>query len=160
MYMRRGITAGGLLHRSAATSRLVPTKDVTVVTGGVIVPRTRKELFTRYPPSEAILSEDVRLSPNDDAARRAAERTALTRMVIVIAVWLATWTLRQNGSTARLGLDVLLAAASWWAVLPGRRQGGSGFGEHGHWTSLLIAFPVGFGIATAVELWHLLRGGA
>jgi hypothetical protein len=24
----------------------------------------------------------------------------------------------------------------------------------------LIALPVGFGIAAAVELWHLLRGGA
>jgi hypothetical protein len=90
--------------------------------------------------------------------RRAAERTALTRMLIVIAVWLATWTLRQNGVTTRLGLDAVLAAASWWAVLPGRRQGGLAFGEYGHWTSLLIALPVGFGIAMAVELWHLLRG--
>jgi hypothetical protein len=97
---------------------------------------------------------------SNDPARRAAERTALTRMLIVIAVWLATWILRQNGTTTRLGLDVILAGASWWAVLPGRRQAGSGFGEHGHWTSLLIALPVGFGIATAAELWHLLRGGA
>ena len=81
-------------------------------------------------------------------------------MLIVIAVWLATWTLRQNGVTTRLGLDAILAGASWWAILPGRREGGLGFGEHGHWTSLLIALPLGLGIATAVELWHLLRGGA
>ncbi|MFL5494120.1 MAG: hypothetical protein ACJ8DJ_03490 [Gemmatimonadales bacterium] len=86
------------------------------------------------------MSGDVQLSSNDPA-RRAAERAALT-------------------TTTRLGLDAILAAAGWWAVLPGRRQGRSGFGEHGHWTSLLIALPVGFGIATAVELWHLLRGAA
>jgi hypothetical protein len=32
------------------------------------------------------------------------------------------------------------------------------FGEHGHWTSLIIALPIGFGLAAAAELWHLLRG--
>ncbi len=114
--------------------------------------------FTRC-TTDASMSGDAQLSSNDPA-RRAAERAALTRMLIVIAVWLATWTLRQNGAMTRLGLDAILTAASWWAVLPGRRQGGSAFGEHGRWTSLLIALPVGFGIATAAELWHLLRGGA
>jgi hypothetical protein len=32
------------------------------------------------------------------------------------------------------------------------------FGEHGHRTSLIIALPIGFAIAPAAELWHLLRG--
>ena len=47
------------------------------------------------------------------------------------------------------------AALTW--TLP---QNGSGFGEPGHWTSLQIAVPIGFGIATAAGLWHLLRGVA
>jgi hypothetical protein len=45
-----------------------------------------------------------------------------------------------------------------WAAAPGRRAGGPLFGEHGHWTSLIIALPIGFGIAAAAELWHLIRG--
>jgi hypothetical protein len=44
------------------------------------------------------------------------------------------------------------------AAAPGRRAGGPVLGEHGHWTSLIIALPIGFGIAAAAELWHLLRG--
>ena len=30
-------------------------------------------------------------------------------------------------------------------------------GEHGHWTSLIIALPIGFSIAAAAELWHIPR---
>lgn len=94
--------------------------------------------------------------PAADEAR--VHRTSLFRGLAVCALWLATLPLRHSGGEARLGLDVVLALAGWWAVLPGRRQGGELFGEHGHWSSLVIALPVGFGIAAAVELWHLLRG--
>ena len=54
----------------------------------------------------------------------------------------------------------MLALGGWWAVLAGRRAGGKLFGEHGHWSSLVVALPIGFAIAAAAELWHLLRGGA
>lgn len=91
-----------------------------------------------------------------DEAR--GHRSALIRGAVVCAVWLATLPLRHSGPEARLGLDVLLALGGWWAVVPGRRLGGELFGEHGHWTSLVIALPIGFGIAAAAELWHLLRG--
>jgi hypothetical protein len=85
-------------------------------------------------------------------------RLALIRGLIVCAVWLATLSLRHAGGEVRLGLNLLLAAGGWWAVLPGRREGGPVFGEHGHWTSLVLALPIGFGIAAAAELWHLVRG--
>jgi hypothetical protein len=77
-------------------------------------------------------------------------------MVVVIA-WLATLPLRPHGAPTRLGLDVVLALAGWWAVRPGRRAGGPLFGEDGHWTSLLIALPIGFAIAAVAEAWHLLH---
>lgn len=87
-----------------------------------------------------------------------AHRTSLMRALVVCAVWLATWALRPNGAEVRLGLDLVLALAGWWAVLPGRRGGGKLFGEHGHWSSLVIGLPIGFGIAAAAELWHMIRG--
>jgi hypothetical protein len=86
-------------------------------------------------------------------------RTSLIRGVAVVVVWLATWPLRPDGSAMRLALDILLALGGWWAVLPGRRAGGRLFGEHGHWSSLVVALPIGFAIAAAAELWHMVRGG-
>jgi hypothetical protein len=74
------------------------------------------------------------------------------RAVICRAI-LETPSLRQDR-------DVVLALGGWWAVLAGRRAGGKLFGEHGHWSSLVVALPIGFAIAAAAELWHLLRGGA
>jgi len=74
-------------------------------------------------------------------------------------VWLATWPLRHVGVEVGLGLDLGLTMGGWWATLPGRRAGGKVFGEHGHWSSLVIALPIGFGIAAAAEVWHLIRGG-
>jgi len=85
-------------------------------------------------------------------------RTSLLRALVVCAVWLGTLALRHRGAEVRLGLDLVLAAAGWWAAAPGRRTGGPLFGEHGHWSSLVIALPIGFGIAAAAELWHLIRG--
>ncbi|HET8836921.1 MAG TPA: hypothetical protein VFN08_19480 [Gemmatimonadales bacterium] len=86
-------------------------------------------------------------------------RTSLVRGLAVVALWLATWPLRPSGAELRLGLDVALALAGWWAMLPGRRAGGKLFGEHGHWSSLVVALPIGFAIAAAAELWHMVRGG-
>ncbi len=93
------------------------------------------------------------------AEQRHIHQTSLIRAVAVCALWLATWPLRSSGGEARLGLDIALALGGWWAVLPGRKAGGKLFGEHGHWSSLVIALPIGFGIAAAAELWHLIRGG-
>ena len=90
---------------------------------------------------------------------RQVHRTSLVRALAVCAVWLATWPLRASGGEARLGLDLLLAIGGWWAMRPGRRAGGRLFGEHGHWSSLVPALPIGFAIAAAAELWHLIRGG-
>jgi hypothetical protein len=87
-------------------------------------------------------------------------RASLIRGLAVVAVWLATWPLRPSGAEMRLVLDVILALGGWWAMLPGRRAGGKLFGEHGHWSSLVVALPIGFAIAAAAELWHMLRGGA
>jgi hypothetical protein len=87
-------------------------------------------------------------------------RTSLVRGLAVVALWLATWPLRSSGEEMRLALNVVLALGGWWAMLPGRRAGGKLFGEHGHWSSLVVALPIGFAIAAAAELWHMLRGGA
>jgi hypothetical protein len=87
-----------------------------------------------------------------------AQRASLIRAAVVCAVWIATWSLRGQGPSVRLGLDLVLTAAGLWAAAPGRRTGDPVFGEHGHWTSLIIALPIGFGIAAAAELWHMLRG--
>jgi len=87
-------------------------------------------------------------------------RASLVRGIAVVAVWLATWPLRPSGAEMRLALDIMLALGGWWAMLPGRRAGGKLFGEHGHWSSLVVALPIGFAIAAAAELWHMLRGGA
>jgi hypothetical protein len=87
-------------------------------------------------------------------------RASLVRGIAVVAVWLATWPLRPSGAEMRLALDIILALGGWWAMLPGRRAGGKLFGEHGHWSSLVVALPIGFAIAAAAELWHMLRGGA
>jgi hypothetical protein len=86
-------------------------------------------------------------------------RSSLVRGLLVCALWLATWPLRHSGGEMRLALDLALALAGWWAVLPGRRAGGRLFGEHGHWSSLVVALPIGFAIAAVAELWHLVRGG-
>jgi hypothetical protein len=93
-----------------------------------------------------------------DQAR--VHRTSLVRALAVCAIWVATLSLRQDGPPMRLGLDLLLAGAGLWAAAPGRRGERALFGEHGHWTSLIIALPIGFGIAAAAELWHMLRGTA
>jgi hypothetical protein len=85
-------------------------------------------------------------------------RASLVRALVVCAAWIATLWLRSSGPEMRLGLDLLLAVGGLWAAAPGRRVHGPLFGEHGHWTSLLIALPIGFGIAAAAELWHMLRG--
>jgi len=90
--------------------------------------------------------------------RTADHRASLVRALVVGAVWIATWSLRHTGSGARLGLDLVLAAGGWWAIQPGRRARDPLFGEHGHWTSLLVALPIGFGIAALAEIWHMLRG--
>ncbi len=87
-----------------------------------------------------------------------AHRTAALRGVLVLVAWLASWPLRPHGASTRLALDGALALLGWWAVRPGRRAGGPLFGEDGHWTSLLIALPIGFAIAAAAEIWHILRG--
>ena len=92
-----------------------------------------------------------------DLAR--VHRTSLVRALLVCAVWIGTLSLRHAGPAARLGLDLVLAAGGLWAAAPGRRRDSPLFGEHGHWTSLIIALPIGFGIAAAAELWHFLRGG-
>lgn len=91
--------------------------------------------------------------------QKQANKASLVRAGIVCAVWLATWTLRHISGEVRLGLDLVLMLAGWWAMQPGRRAGGKIFGEHGHWSSLVVALPIGFGIAAAAELWHLIRGG-
>lgn len=93
------------------------------------------------------------------AERGRAHRASLIRAAVVCVVWLATWPLRRQGAEMRLGLDVLLALGGWWAVLPGRRSGDKLFGEHEHWSSLVVALPIGFAIAVAAELWHMIRGG-
>jgi hypothetical protein len=90
---------------------------------------------------------------------RRVHRASLLRALAVCAVWLATWPLRRSGGEVRLGLDLALALGGWWAMRPGRQAGGRLFGEHGHWSSLVPALPIGFAIAAAAELWHLIRGG-
>jgi hypothetical protein len=103
------------------------------------------------------------LMPESASAVTAEEsrvhRASLIRGIAVCVVWLATWPLRHSGGEMRLALDVVLALGGWWAMRPGRRAGGKLFGEHGHWSSLVIALPISFAIAAAAELWHLLRGG-
>ena len=106
-------------------------------------------------PSEIQLPEQDKSS----VAHARAHRASLTRAAVVGVLWLASLPLRHGGGETRLGLDLVLAAVGWWAVWPGRRAGGAAFGEHGHWSSLLIALPIGFGIAAAAEFWHLMRGG-
>lgn len=91
--------------------------------------------------------------------QKRVHQASLIRAAAVCAVWLATWPLRHVGGEVRLGLDLALALGGWWSTLPGRRAGGKMFGEHGHWSSLVIALPIGFGIAAAAEVWHLIRGG-
>jgi hypothetical protein len=104
------------------------------------------------------------MSPESSTSLPAAEesrvqRASLVRGLAVVALWLVTWPLRPSGEEIRLGLDIVLALAGWWAMLPGRRAGGKLFGEHGHWSSLVVALPIGFAIAAAAELWHMVRGG-
>ena len=98
-------------------------------------------------------------APAVTVEQRRVHQTSLIRAAVVCAVWLATWPLRHVGGEVRLGLDLALTLGGWWAILPGRRAGGKVFGEHGHWSSLVIALPIGFGIAAAAEVWHLIRGG-
>jgi hypothetical protein len=101
------------------------------------------------------------LQPVSDAAELSgAHRASLVRALVVCAVWLATLSLRDTGPEVRLGLNLLLTGAGLWAAAPGRKAHGPAFGEHGHWSSLVIALPIGFGIAAAVELWHMMRGHA
>ena len=85
------------------------------------------------------------------------DRVTLFRTALVVLLWVATLSLRHRGGEMRLGLDLVLAAAGVWAMWPGRRRGGPLFGEHGHWTSLVVALPVGFAVAAVAELWHLIH---
>jgi hypothetical protein len=78
---------------------------------------------------------------------------------MVAVAWIASWPLRSHGPPWRLGLDLALAALGWWAVRPGHRAGGKLFGEDGHWTSVLVALPIGFAIAALAEAWHWLGAG-
>lgn len=91
-----------------------------------------------------------------DEAR--AHQRSLVRAAVVCALWAATLPLRADGGLTRLELDVALTAGGVWAVLPGHHKGGKLFGEHGHWSSLVVALPIGFGIAALAEIWHLWRG--
>lgn len=52
--------------------------------------------------------------------QRRVHQTSLIRALVVCVAWLISWPLRHLGGEARLGLDVVLALAGWWAVLPGR----------------------------------------
>lgn len=89
----------------------------------------------------------------------AAHRQSVVRGAAVVVLWLATWPLRAAGEApTKLGLDLALALLGWWAVRPGHRHGEKWFGEHGHWTSVLDALPIGFAIAAAVELFHMIKG--
>ncbi len=93
-----------------------------------------------------------------DEAR--AHQRSLVRGGAVCALWLATLPLRVDGGVTRLELDLALTAGGVWALLPGRHKGGKLFGEHGHWSSLVVALPIGFAIAALAEVWHLWRGPA
>jgi hypothetical protein len=105
------------------------------------------------------MTEDPAM-PTGAPTPEASHRAAAVRGLVVLAAWVATWPLRVHGAPTRLGLDVVLALAGWWAARPGHRHGGPLFGEDGHWTSLLVALPIGFAIAAAAEAWHMLRGTA
>jgi len=96
------------------------------------------------------MTDSTRLDPS-------VHRATLFRAALVLLLWVATMRLRHHGAEVRLGLDLVLTAAGLWAIWPGRRRGGPLFGEHGHWTSLVVALPVGFALAAAAELWHLIR---
>jgi hypothetical protein len=61
--------------------------------------------------------------------QRRVHQASLIRGLMVCAAWLITWPLRHFGGEVRLGLDVALALAGWWAMLPGRQAGGKLFGE-------------------------------
>ena len=96
------------------------------------------------------MTDSTRLDPS-------VHRATLFRAALVLLLWVATMRLRHHGAAVRLGLELVLTAAGLWAIWPGRRRGGPLFGEHGHWSSLVVALPVGFAIAAAAELWHLIR---
>ena len=92
------------------------------------------------------------------AEERRVHQASLVRALVVCAAWLATWPFRHSrGSAVGAGRG----AGTRWLVghAPGTQDGGSIFGEHGHWSSLVVALPIGFGIAAAAELWHLIHGG-
>ena len=91
-------------------------------------------------------------------ATAAAHRRAVIRSAAVVLLWLGTWPLRARGAPVKLALDAALLVLAWWAVRPGHRHGERWFGKHGHWTSLLDALPLGFGIAAAAELFHMVKG--
>lgn len=104
------------------------------------------------------MSNDEHPAPvADGGALQKSHRASFVRAGVVVALWAVTLPLRPGGGETRLELDAALAAAGWWAMLPGRRAGGTLFGEHGHWTSLIIALPIGFGIAALAEIWHLWK---
>src|SRR5262249_32371582 len=107
--------------------------------------------------NETIMEAEARV-PAVTADQRQIHQTSLLRTLAVCVLWLATWPLRRSGGEIRLGLGVALALGGWWAMLRGRKTGGKIFGGHGHWSSLIVALPIGFAIAAAAELWHLIRG--
>ena len=93
------------------------------------------------------------------AEQRRVHQASLVRALVVCAAWLATWPFRHSGWKPRDPGRGAGMFGGWWAMLPGRKTGGKIFGEHGHWSSLVVALPIGFGIAAAAELWHLIHGG-
>jgi hypothetical protein len=109
------------------------------------------------PPGKGPMTSELQPATGRSVDLAPAHRTSLVRALVVCAVWVATLSLREVGPSVRLGLDLVLTAGGLWAAAPGRRAGGPLFGEDGHWTSLVIALPIGFGIAAAAELWHMLR---
>jgi hypothetical protein len=104
------------------------------------------------------MTTELQPQSGDSVALARVHRASLVRGLVVCAVWIGTLGLRHLGPSVRLGLDVALTLAGVWAAAPGRRAGGPLFGEHGHWTSLVVALPIGFAIAAAAEVWHMLRG--
>ena len=81
----------------------------------------------------------------------------------------------RAGRRCGLDRDLLPAPHRQWSAARARSGAGGGrlvgnpagsaggrppVREHGHWTSLLVALPIGFGIAALAEIWAARRRGA
>jgi hypothetical protein len=100
--------------------------------------------------------------PTDPVSRRhQRDMVALAawRVFAVLGVWAATLWLRDGASPWSLAsLDAGLAAASWWAVLPGLRRGGSRFGWANNWTGMLMVPFVWFTVRFVYSVWSAIHG--